>query len=125
MELAERYSFFSFYSRPENFIMDTYANVRDRALDFDLIARSVQDESDELAISKKIFEQIPLKWTRGYNLTRQEETLIPFDWFYTINEFNGASAGNCAEEALSQGICEIVERHVSSIISADKLGVPV
>jgi ribosomal protein S12 methylthiotransferase accessory factor len=125
MELAERYSFFSFYNRSENFTMDTYENVRDRALDFDLIARSVHDDSDDLAISKKIFEQIPLKWTRGYNLTRQEEVLIPFDWFYTINEFNGASAGNCTEEALSQGICEIVERHVSSIISADKLGVPV
>ncbi len=125
MELAERYSFFSFYNRPDNFTMDTYENVRDRALDFALIARSVHDDSDDLAISKKIFEQIPLKWTPGYNLTRQAETLIPFDWFYTINEFNGASAGNCTEEALSQGICEIVERHVSSIVSADRLGVPV
>ena len=124
MELAERYSFFSFYNRSENFITDTYQNVKDRALDFDMIARSVHDASDDLAVSRKIFEQIPLKWTRGYNLTRQAEVLIPFDWFYTINEFNGASAGNCTEEALSQGICEIVERHVSSIISREKLGVP-
>jgi ribosomal protein S12 methylthiotransferase accessory factor len=41
-----------------------------------------------------------------------------------INEFNGPSAGNCVEEALSQGICEIVERHVSSIISQNNLKVP-
>ncbi len=124
MELAERYSFFSFYNRSENFTIDTYQNVGDRALDFEMIARSVHDASDDLEVSRKIFEQIPLKWTWGYNLTRQEEVLIPFDWFYTINEFNGTSAGNCTEEALSQGICEIVERHVSSIISREKLGVP-
>ena len=125
MELAERYSFFSFYNRSENFAIDTYQNVKERALDFELIARSVHDDSDDMEVSRKIFEQVPLKWTRGYNLTRQEEVLIPFDWFYTINEFNGTSAGNCTEEALSQGICEIVERHVSSVISRNKLGVPV
>jgi ribosomal protein S12 methylthiotransferase accessory factor len=49
--------------------------------------------------------------------------LIPFDWFFSINEFNGPSAGNCVEEALSQGICEIVERHTSSIISQNQLKV--
>jgi len=50
--------------------------------------------------------------------------LIPFNWFYMINEFNGPSAGNCVEEALSQGICEIVERHVSSLIGNNSLKVP-
>jgi ribosomal protein S12 methylthiotransferase accessory factor len=41
-----------------------------------------------------------------------------------INEFNGPSAGNCTEEALSQGICELVERHTSSIVSHQKKKVP-
>ena len=49
---------------------------------------------------------------------------MPFNWFFAINEFNGPSAGNCVEEALSQGICEIVERHVSSIISHKRMNVP-
>jgi ribosomal protein S12 methylthiotransferase accessory factor len=57
-------------------------------------------------------------------LTRGEEILIPFNWFYTINEFNGPCAGNCVEEALIQGICELVERHVSSVISHNKLKTP-
>ena len=57
-------------------------------------------------------------------MTREEDILIPFDWFYAINEFNGPSAGNCIEEALSQGICEIVERHVSSRISREKIITP-
>jgi ribosomal protein S12 methylthiotransferase accessory factor len=125
MELAERFSFFSFVKNPDNFFTDTYSNVKDRAIPFEMIASSVHDDSDDLPVSKKIFESLPLKWTRAYNLTREEEILVPFDWFFAINEFNGPSAGNCVEEALSQGICEIVERHTSSIISHNKMRVPV
>jgi len=124
MELAERYSFFSFSKNPKNFFIEKYRNIKDRAISFDMIARSVHDDSDDLEISEKIFEDLPLKWTNAFNLTRNQEVTIPFNWFFTINEFNGPSAGNCVEEAISQGICEIVERHVSSIISRNRLKVP-
>ena len=124
MELAERYSFFSFCKNPENFFIEKYRNIKDRAISFEMIARSVNDDSDDLEISGKIFEDLPLKWTHAFNLTRNQEVTIPFNWFFTINEFNGPSAGNCVEEAISQGICEIVERHVSSIISRNRLKVP-
>ncbi len=121
MELAERFSFFNFAKNPENFFTDVYPNVKDKAIPFEMIAQSVHDESDDLPASRKIFETLPLKWTWGYNLSREKEVLIPFDWFFAINEFNGPSAGNCVEEALIQGICEIVERHTSSLISQNKL----
>jgi ribosomal protein S12 methylthiotransferase accessory factor len=123
MELGERFSFFSFAKNPDNFFTDTYPNVRDKAISFEMIAQSVHDESDDLPVSRKIFERLPLKWTWGYNLTQEKEVLIPFDWFFAINEFNGPSAGNCVEEALIQGICEIVERHTSSLVSQKKLTV--
>ncbi len=123
MELAERFSFFSFCKNQNNFFTDTYENVKDKAMPFDMIARSVHDDSPERDVAKKIFGKLPLEWTWGYNLTMDKEFLIPFNWFFMINEFNGPSAGNCAEEAISQGICEIVERHVSSIISHQKLNV--
>jgi len=125
MELAERFSFFSFCKDPENFFMDTYRNVADRAIPFDMVAQSVHDVSDELQVTRPIFENLQLKWTRGFNLTRKEDVLVPFDWFFMINEFNGSCAGNCAEEAINQGICEIVERHVSSIVSQNRLQTPV
>jgi ribosomal protein S12 methylthiotransferase accessory factor len=124
MELAERYSFFSFYKNPKNFFIKKYRDIKDRAISFEMIARSVHDDSDDLEISRKIFVDLPLKWTHAFNLTRNQEVAIPFNWFFTINEFNGPSAGNCVEEAISQGICEIVERHVSSIISRNRLNVP-
>ncbi len=124
MELAERFSLFSFLNNPENFVVEKYGNIKDKAISFEMIAKSVHDDSEELKITKKIFENLPLKWTSAFNLTQNKEVLIPFDWFFAINEFNGASVGNCTEEAISQGICEVVERHVSSIISQNRLKVP-
>lgn len=124
MELSERFSFFSFFQNPDNFITAPLKAIEDKTMDFSMIAKSVHDSSEDLDISRQIFENIPLRWTWAFNLTRQEEILIPFDWFYAINEFNGPSAGNCTEEALSQGICEIVERHVSSQVSHNNLNVP-
>jgi ribosomal protein S12 methylthiotransferase accessory factor len=124
MELAERFSFFSFCKNPENFFIEKYRNLKENVIPFEMIAQSVHDNSEDLNLSRKIFEDLPLKWTKAFNLTRNQNILIPFNWFYTINEFNGPSAGNCVEEALSQGICEIVERHVSSLISQNHLRVP-
>jgi ribosomal protein S12 methylthiotransferase accessory factor len=124
MELAERFSFFSFCKNPENFFVETYRNLKGRALPLDLIALSVHDQSEDVERAKALFSELPLKWTWAYNLSAQQEVLVPFNWFYTINEFNGPCAGNCVEEALSQGISEIVERHVSSIVSRNRLKVP-
>jgi ribosomal protein S12 methylthiotransferase accessory factor len=124
MELSERFSFFSFCKNPENFFVEQYRNLKDDVLPFESIAESVHDDSDDLDRAREVFSRLPLKWTWAYNLTRQKAVLIPFNWFFAINEFNGPSAGNCVEEALSQGICEIVERHVSSVVSHNKLGLP-
>ena len=124
MELAERFSFFSFCKDPQNFFIETYKNIPDKKIPFAMIAQSVHDTSEDLDGSRKIFETIPLQWTWAFNLTRKQEVLIPFDWFFTINEFNGPSAGNCIEEALLQGVCEVVERHVCSLVSQNELQVP-
>lgn len=124
MELVERFSFYSFADNPENFIFDTFRNLKAPRIDFESIARSVHDDSDDPAVIREIFADLPMRWVWGYNLTREERVLVPFDWFFAINEFNGTSAGNCPEEALCQGICEIVERHVSALVCRDGRRVP-
>lgn len=124
MELAERFSFFSFAGNLKNFIFDTFKNLRDRALPFAEIAKSVHDVSDDLAAARSVFETLPMKWAWGFHLNRQEPVLIPFDWFFAINAFNGPSAGNCKEEALLQGLCEVVERHVCALVSRGRLETP-
>jgi ribosomal protein S12 methylthiotransferase accessory factor len=124
MELAERFSFFSFCKNPRNFLVEQYRNLGDRAIPFEMIARSVHDETEEGNLAKEVFSKIPLKWTWAYDLTGGRNVLVPFDWFYAINEFNGPSAGNCVEEALIQGICEVLERHVCSLVSRNKQRTP-
>jgi ribosomal protein S12 methylthiotransferase accessory factor len=124
MELAERFSFFSFCRDPGNFKLGTHADFGSGALPFAAIALSVHDDSEDLEAARRVFETIPMRWTRAWNLAAEREVLVPFDWFFAINEFNGPSAGNCVEEALSQGLCEIVERHVSSLVSRRRLRVP-
>jgi ribosomal protein S12 methylthiotransferase accessory factor len=124
MELVERYSVYHFAATPENFIIDTWNNLKDLAIPFDLIARSVHDTSDDLDKTRQIFSDIPMKWTWGFNLTTRKKMLVPFDWFFAINQFNGTSAGNCVEEALCQGICEVVERHVCAIVCREKKPIP-
>ena len=59
------------------------------------------------------------------NLTRGEAVYLPIHWFYLIEEYNGPAAGNCLEEAVLQGLGEVVERHVGSVISHERRPTPV
>ncbi len=123
MELAERFSFFHFIkTRP--FIQETYRNIKDRAMPLEALPLCFYDRSNDLDTIRDVFEQIPLSWVWAYNLTQKKDQLVPIDWFYLIHEYNGPSAGNTLEEAILQGLCEVVERHVSSVISHDCLLTP-
>jgi ribosomal protein S12 methylthiotransferase accessory factor len=127
MELAERFSFFAFKANDENFVRGDYASLREQGyplLDSSYLLKSVEDKklsSEELEL---LLEDIPMQWTWATNISRGEQVLVPFSWFYAINEFNGPSAGNTMEEAALQGISEIVERHVCSLINQHKLSTP-
>lgn len=124
MELGERFSLFSFKKNDDNFIKAAPKEVTEPKISFEQIARSVEDDSADLDVAATFFADLPLKWTWAHNLTSGQVVRVPFDWFWTINEFNGSSAGNCNEEALCQGICEVVERHVSSVISRNAIQAP-
>jgi ribosomal protein S12 methylthiotransferase accessory factor len=127
MELGERFSFFSFIKNPDNFITGTYPELQAAGynlLPIKRLLQSVHDETMQEELLAKLLADIPIKWTWATNLNKQEEVLIPFSWFYAINEFNGPSNGNSYEESISQGICEIIERHVCAVVSHEKKQVP-
>ncbi len=124
MELTERFSFYGFSANPANFVVDRMAGLKDRAVSFNVLAKSVADTSGQVEAVGRFFADIPLRWTAAWNITRGERVMIPFDWFFAINQFNGSCAGNCNEEALCQGICEVVERHVSCIVGRGRLVTP-
>jgi len=58
------------------------------------------------------------------NVATREYEYVPLDWYKKLNEFNGSSAGNTFEESISQGGCELVERHVCAIIGRSRQIVP-
>jgi ribosomal protein S12 methylthiotransferase accessory factor len=127
MELGERFSFFSFIKNPDNFITATYAEMKESAyplLPLEKLLQSVHDTTTPVALLEQLIRDIPIQWTWATNLGKGEEVMVPFSWFFAINEFNGPSAGNTYEEAISQGICEIIERHVCAVVSHNRLPTP-
>ncbi len=134
MELAERFSLYSFLSNESNIIKGSFEEVS-QAVSFDAILKSVNVEHSTQPIIaalpcneegklRQIFSMLDLKWVKAFNYSTCEDVLVPLDWFFMINEFNGSSAGNCNEEAICQGACEIMERHVSAIVCRDRLSLP-
>lgn len=127
MELAERFSFFSFVKEKENFLVGDYPSMvaaGHPVLPVDTLLQSVHDTSTSPLQLEQLLTDLPMRWTLARNLTRNEDVLIPFSWFYAINEFNGPCAGNTMEEAILQGISEVVERHVCAVVTRKKMATP-
>lgn len=127
MELAERFSFFSFKNNSGNFLSGDYKTMNKAGfpvLGLQYLLASVHDTHSSVELLEQLLESIPMQWAWGTNVTTGTDVLIPFSWFFAINEFNGPSAGNTYEEAALQGICEIVERHVCSIVNNKKSETP-
>lgn len=127
MELAERFSFFAYKDNSGNFLTGDYNEMLfagHPVLELRYLLQSVHDTKTDSEVLKKLLADIPMQWAWGTNITTGEDVLIPFSWFFAINEFNGPSAGNTNEEAALQGICEIIERHVCSLINNGKIKTP-
>jgi ribosomal protein S12 methylthiotransferase accessory factor len=123
MELVERFSFFTYLDKgPLKF--GHSRDLAGQALPFPLLSRSLFDHSPAAAAAR-FYEDWPLYFVPATNLTRGEAVYLPIHWFYLIEEYNGPAAGNCLEEAVLQGLGEVVERHVGSVISYERRPTPV
>lgn len=123
MELAERFSFFHFM-RATDFPWLTPGQAPAPALDFGLVAQSLYHPDPDRERARRVYELLPQTWTWARNLTSDREEMLPLGWFYAINEYNGPAAGNCQEEALLQALCEVVERHVSALVTLEQRPTP-
>jgi ribosomal protein S12 methylthiotransferase accessory factor len=123
MELVERFSFFS-YLQEGPLHHGRARELPGPALDFAYLARSLFDTSPEVARAAEIYQDWPLNFVPATNLTTGRGVNLPLFWFYLIEEYNGPAAGNCLEEAILQALCEVVERHVGSVISFERLATP-
>jgi len=127
MELGERFSFFSFLSEKNNFLIGDYAAMEALGypiLSIEILLQSVHDTALSSDLLHQLLSGLPLRWVWALRLSDQSPLLVPFSWFYAINEFNGPSAGNTYEEAVLQGISEVVERHVCALVTRDRIVTP-
>ncbi len=127
MELGERFSFFSFLRDEDNFLTGDYAAMEEQGypvLPIATLLHSVHDIDLSAQLLRQLLADLPLQWTWALRLSDSTPLLVPFSWFYAINEFNGPSAGNTYEEAVIQGISEVAERHVCALITRDRLVTP-
>jgi ribosomal protein S12 methylthiotransferase accessory factor len=123
MELVERFSFFTFIEAGPK-LYTTARELGDQALPFSYLARSLFDGSPDLQTATESYLDWPLYFVPATNLSTGTPFYLPIHWFYLIEEYNGPAAGNCREEAVLQALCEVVERHVGSVITHERRSTP-
>ncbi|GAB5522355.1 MAG: TOMM precursor leader peptide-binding protein [Roseivirga sp.] len=74
---------------------------------------------------KPLPENQPIHWTKGWSLSQEEFVYFPFahcfanspyqDHCHSLYTHNGNAAGNTREEALLQGLLELIERDTTAI----------
>ncbi|MFO8031980.1 MAG: YcaO-like family protein [Desulfohalobiaceae bacterium] len=119
MELAERFSLFSFLADQEKQDKYTWSQanqaLKGQIIPLQEILYSVQEDLD-LKQAREIMDLVPWRFVPSLHISSEETVHLPLEWFRKLNEFNGSSAGNSFEESVLQGACELVERHASAIV---------
>ncbi|MBR4742428.1 MAG: YcaO-like family protein, partial [Desulfovibrio sp.] len=116
MELVERYSFFSFWKNKPFCRQCRWSEAKklfgSALIPIEHILLSVSETNLSKEDAEEIMDTVAWYFYPATDLVHDTITYLPLDWFKLLNEFNGTSAGNTAEESLLQGICELIERHV-------------
>jgi ribosomal protein S12 methylthiotransferase accessory factor len=128
MELAERYSFFSFHHAGRGLELLHWSEAEARrpgeVLPVRRVLQAVDDETLDESVAREVLDLVPWRFGEALDVAGRRSVLAPADLFKTLNEYNGASAGNTPEESLLQGACELVERHVSAVADRNRGPLP-
>lgn len=123
MELAERFSFFSYF-RERSLPVFPWRDAQPHCLSVEHLLMAIHDDVTSPEEAESFIRDVPLRWAPAANLTKGIDVWVPFDWFYLINEYNGPAAGNTLEEAVVQSLSEVVERHVGTLVSYRMIPTP-
>ncbi|MFN2267930.1 MAG: YcaO-like family protein [Desulfonatronovibrio sp.] len=123
MELAERYSYFSFIQDEHNFENltwnDAVETLGNQLIPIDEIIKSTGEDISAHAAAE-ILSLVEWQFTPATLVGENKKLYAPFTLFKKLNEFNGCSAGNSYEESILQGGCELIERHCCALIDSSK-----
>jgi len=102
----------------------------------DLLPDAVDPTSFVLPADTTHRDSLSQEWVWGYSLTNRREVLVPASLVFCpydtdphehrICDYNsnGLAAGNCMEEAILQGLLEVVERDAWMIMEYNRLTMP-
>lgn len=126
MEMIERYSCFKYlYHNKQAKIVASANSLKGSVYDIEkLSANMLFPYKTWNLINNKTLKKIKLSWYKAYTLNG-ESIYLPMTLLYqALVGTNGMAAGNSLEEALVEAICEIVERHCTTLIDFEKIATP-
>ncbi len=118
MEYAERKSWYEFdMGKAKGFIKASYNYLKDKT-DMssyeDIFKVHYFTEKEE---TEEILRDTDLFWVEAYNMTKNKPVLYPISYIDLMKSSNGLAAGNTKEEAITQGLCELIEReHIDNFL---------
>jgi thiazole/oxazole-forming peptide maturase SagD family component len=129
-EAVERLSAHVFADTP--LVRGSYRELRDGAVD---PRKLISDSEIAHREHVELTDDLSLEWRRGYDLIRRSPVLIPATFvhfpypvpkeaLFANQGTNGLAAGNCFEEAILQGLLELVERDGTYIFLRNRLCAP-
>lgn len=134
MEGAERYA--NMAHAPHDFVVETANGLGEAALDLDTVPRcSEREYADPLCPFVPPDKSVPMRWTRGYSLTRRRECFVPAVMAHLYfqpskqERFWQQISTGCAAHvrlapALISAICEVIERDAIATTWLAKLPLP-
>ncbi len=121
MELIERISAARFLTDDNDPLIRSYNELGENRPSLRNF-KSLLPEQERRPRIISLFRRMPLVWSDSYSLTDDEDVLFPLH-YHTVT-WSGFAAGNSLEEAIIQGLCEVIERHVIAKILEPRLATP-
>jgi ribosomal protein S12 methylthiotransferase accessory factor len=112
MEFCERYSWLNFdYKNAPGYIVTSFnelaKNENMSYIEPCFVFHGFERSKD----FEPHIKSIPTKWIDGFSLTNNKIIKYPLSWINYMQGSNGICTGNIKEEAIVQGICEVIERN--------------
>lgn len=126
MELAERFSCYKFLNTRKMSKIASFKSIEESDNLFklrDFYSSCMDGMFENIPLNEEVMDA-QVRWYPAYNLSGESLYLPSYLIRYLIHGSNGMAAGNTHEEALVQGICEVIERHCKAMILTKKLSVP-
>ncbi len=113
MEFAERYSWLHFdYEQYEGYTVKSWREIAATGVPTvqpEYFLNNFFDLDRPAEITEEILG-VPLKWIKALCLNDYSEFYYPLNWHNYVFTSNGLATGNAMEEAVLQGLCELIER---------------